>query len=481
MSRVCNVEVICPSCGEKFNTALWESLNAYLNPAEKDLLLSGKFFFTVCPKCKAEHPFVYPMLYHDMANAAMVMLALNEENEKIYLNTLKTAEASPIMGSMATDGYKFRFVKDQNELREKATIFDCGLDDRVIELIKTHHRAVFSKAHPNIKLDNILFYKDTSYKFVFFADNGSIYTSDFDKLFYDEIAKTRKNVIDEKSKGCFHINHEWALDLLENDGVYNENLPFQDVHFGSEYMGFSDGRSENICLCLCQKQSVENRVKIFMRHYQYDLCLNPRDEMLLTFLGLPKYFEQQIIESGVPYGEAWLSFLKYSREICHICNSQKPDYRHSIYVYDSEFKKQYGHYLKSRYFHYGIDEMEYSGVYFIEEALSPDHKKQLCPTKDELAKEIHGFEHELDKLFALPKDQFDVLLYYRMKAKTLREKNMIAYFNLSAELGFGDEFMRELHAVIHKRFLAVRKIIRNELKRMIPKSKSSVSPAKKKK
>lgn len=69
----------------------------------------------------------------------------------------------------------------------------------------------------------------------FFAENGSIYTIDFDKLFYDEVAKIRKNVIDEKSKDCFNIDQEWALDLLKNDGVYNENLPFQDVHYGSEY------------------------------------------------------------------------------------------------------------------------------------------------------------------------------------------------------------------------------------------------------
>jgi len=92
--------------------------------------------------------------------------------------------------------------------------------------------------------------------------------------------------------------------------------------------------------------------------------------------------------------------------------------------------------------------------------------------------EIRGFEGELDKLFALPKDQFDVLLYYRSKAKVLREKNMIACYDLSAELGFSDEFMKELHSIIHKRFLAVRKYIRDELKRMIPKT-AAAPPAKK--
>jgi hypothetical protein len=481
MSRVYDVEVDCPTCGEKFNAPLWESLNADLNPAEKDLLLSGNFFVTTCPKCRTEHPFIYPMLYHDMTNSVMIHLVLNEENAEDILTQLKSVEASPMMGSMSLAGYKFRFVKSHTVLREKAMIFDCGFDDRVIELLKIHHRTMFSKAHPSEKLVNIFFHKDNkSCKFIFLAKNDAIYAIDFDNAFYDEVAKTRKNVINEKSKECFYIDQEWALDLLKNDGVYNKNLPFQDVHYGSEYMGFSDGHSENICLCLCQKQSVENRIKIYMRHYQYDSCLNPQDEMLLSFLGLPKYFKDKITASRVPFGEEWLSFLQYSREICHICNSQKPDYQHSIYVHDSDFKKQWGHYMKSRYFHYGIDDMEHWGVYFIEEALSPDHRKLLCPTKEELAKEMSGFGCELDKLFALPKDQLDVLLYYRTKAEVLREKSMVAYYNLSSELGFSDEFMNELHSIIHKRFLAVRKSIRDELKRMIPK-KAATPPTKKKK
>ena len=480
MSRVYDVEVNCPACGEKFNAPLWESLNGDLNPTEKGLLLSGKFFKVTCPKCSTEHPFVYPMLYHDMTNSAMVHLVLSEENAESILDQLKSVEASPMMGSMSLAGYRFRFVKNQNELREKAMIFDCGLDDRVIELLKTHYRTMFSKAHPDTKLSNIFFYKDTSYKFIFLAENSSTYTIDFDKMLYDDVADIRKNVIDEKSISCFYINQEWALDLIKNDGVYNKNLPFRDVHYGSEYMGFSDGRSENTCLCLCQKQSIENRIKMFITHYQFDSCLNPRNELLLSFLGLPNYFQNKIKNSGLPFGEEWLSLLQYSREICHICNSQKPDYQHSIYVHDSDFKKQWGHYMKSRYFHYGIDDMEHWGVYFIEEALTPEHKTLLCPTKDELAKEMSGFDIELDKLFALPKDQFDVLLYYRTKAKVLRDKSMVAYFHLSSELGFSDEFMNELHSIIHKRFLAVRKSIRDELKRMIPKTATAKAPTPKK-
>ena len=485
MSRVHNVEVNCPTCGHKFDTPLWESLNADIDPVEKDLLLSGKLFLTSCPKCRAEHPFVYPILYHDMKNSVMIQLVLSEEQVEDLLGLIKQMKESPMVGSMSFNDYRFRFARNHNELREKAKIFDSSLDDRVIELMKTHYRAVFSEKQPDKKLNDVFFENVPSLIFVFLAEDGGTYTMDFDMGLYEHVAKTRKNIIDEKSKNCYYINQEWALVLLKDAGKYNENLPFYHVHYGGEYMGFSDGRSENICLCLCQKQSVENRMKIFMQHYQYDSCLNPRNELLKSFLGLPKYFNDKIAQSGLPFGEEWLSFLQYSREICHICNSQTPDYRHSIYVHDSEFKKLYGHYLKSRFFHYGIDDMEHWGVYFVEEALTPEHKKLLCPTKNELAEEMSGFDDELDKLFALPKDQFDVVVYYRTKAKVLRDKKMIAYFHLTSELGFSNEFLNTVHSIIHQRFMAVKKSIRDELKNMIPKKPTPTSkkapPTKKKK
>ena len=480
MSRVHNVEVNCPACGERFDTPLWESLNADIDPAEKDLLLSGRLFLTTCPKCRAEHSFVYPILYHDMKNRDMIQLVLNDENAVEFLSIIKQMRESPMAGSMSFANYRFRFVKSHNELREKVKIFDSGLDDRVIELMKPYHRTKFSEAHPDNKLNDVFFENAPSLKFVFLAENGGTYTMDFDMEFYEYVAKSRKNIIDDKSKDYFYINQEWAIALLKDAGKYNDKLPFYHVYYGSEYMGFSDGRSENICLCLCQKQSVENKIKVFMQHYQYDSCLNPRNELLKSFLGLPKYFNDMIVQSGLPFGEEWLSFLQYSREICHICNSQTPDYRHSIYVYDSEFKKLYGHYLKSRFFHYGIDDMEHWGVYFVEEALTPEHKKLLCPTRNELAEEMNGYDDELDRLFALPKDQFDVVVYYRTKAKVLRDKKMVAYFQLSPELGLSNEFLNTVHSIIHQRFMTVKKSIRDELKRMIPKKPSSSSTKMKK-
>ena len=477
MSKSHLVQVQCPSCNENFDARLWQSLNADLDPDEKQRLLSGEFFRIMCPKCTGTYPFVYSMLYHDMKNEVMIMLATTEEDAagfKEMQSSLGNSELSKIMSSMS-ENYKHRIVKTPHDLREKAMIFDCGLDDRVIELIKVYIRDSFARTHINIKLIDILFDSAPPNKFVLITEDkvtkdGKLLTLNLDMKLYQEEADNKKNKISERSKGCFYINREWAEELLKDVGIHNENLPFSQVHYGNEYFAFSDGLDENKCFCLCQKQSIENKVKMFMTHYQYDSCLNPRNELLLSYLGLPNYFQNKVKNSGLPFGEEWLSLLQYSREICHICNSQKPDYQHSIYVHDSDFKKQWGHYMKARYFHYGIDDMEHWGVYFVEDSLIPEHKKLLCPTKDELALELGGHSDDLDRLYALPKGLFDVLVYYRTKAKVLRDNKVVTYYQLPLYNEFNKDFMDAVHGIIHKRFLTVRKSIRDELKRMIPKT-----------
>ena len=119
------------------------------------------------------------------------------------------------------------------------------------------------------------------------------------------------------------------------------------------------------------------------------------------------------------------------------------------------------------------------GVYFVEEALSSDRKKMLCPTEEELRDELSDFGDELDKLLALPKDEFEVIMYYRCKAKVLREKNMIGHSELYSSLGFSEEFIKRLRAIIHKRFLAVRKPVYDEIKSMIPKEQKKGTTQKK--
>jgi len=473
MSKTENTIIKCPECGFKFEAQYWVSINTSIDPSVKEELIVGDLFVVKCPNCKKENFFIYPTLYHDMDGKMMIYFVTSDEEA---MKAKKTLEESILKSStnkllaLASADYQYRIVYSPSELREKAMILDCGLDDRVVELLKVVYSRQIARKTPKFKVAKILFNSRPDIEFTVFAEDGSSFDIELDINVYNRIAEERSKRIAEKSKNCYYIDQQWATEFLGSDGVYNHQLPLQDVHYGGEYFGFSDGLDENMCLCSCQKQSITNRIKMFMQHKQYDTSVNPEEEKLLKELGLPEYFEQKIRDSKLPYGEHWLDLLRFKEGICHVCNGLTPDYKHSLYIYTSEFERQWGHYLESRYFHYGIDKMEHWGVYFVEEVLTPEHKKLLCPTKAELINELPQFPSELERLFGLSKEERDVLLYYRSNAKVLREKKLSAdYLALRARYDRGD-FVDQLQKVIHKRFMAVSKMIRNEFKSMLPRT-----------
>ena len=110
------------------------------------------------------------MLYHDMQQKIMVSYPGGEGTQglaKESFDLVKTGEGLPlnVMGD-----YRFRIVFSQNALREKAMIFNLGLDDRVVELAKHVVREVMAKQHPgHPSLDGeALFYADEGKYFVEF-------------------------------------------------------------------------------------------------------------------------------------------------------------------------------------------------------------------------------------------------------------------------------------------------------------------------
>ena len=204
----------CPNCGKQFDIVYWKSLNADIDPNAKEALLAGNFFSSTCPKCQTDHLLVYPMLYHDMTNKAMIQFITDENHIKNF-----TSPTNDILLQMQTSmmhkGYKIRVVKNHNDLVEKAMIFNCGLDDRVIEYLKLlYQTAIFQKNLNLTSIDARFCYDDSSFKFVVFSNDEFICTINIDMEMYAEIAKDIHNEISEKSKDCFFINQEWARSLL---------------------------------------------------------------------------------------------------------------------------------------------------------------------------------------------------------------------------------------------------------------------------
>jgi hypothetical protein len=223
MSSISKADIKCPQCGEALEVTVWDSLNSMLNPEEKERLLVGKLFEVTCAKCTAIHPVIYPMLYHDMQNKVMIQLVLNDENMEAahrQIEALKNTELMiGIVGNKQIDSYRYRFAKSIKELVEKARIFDCGLDDRVVEIFRARQQELHyeNDETKDDKIVNTVFYiRDSQPGFLFFTEKETTYFSPIDMEIYNKFVEVKKDVLDAEEGDFLIVDGEWVYSFFTN-------------------------------------------------------------------------------------------------------------------------------------------------------------------------------------------------------------------------------------------------------------------------
>ena len=119
----------CSSCKAKQEIDVYKSINAVTDPELKARVLSGEAFLWECPQCGKSNLSSFECLYHDPQQKFMVWLLPFGEPEG--------PEKDAIMRQTRAMGdYRLRIVENPGELIEKVLIFDAGLSDRCMELVK---------------------------------------------------------------------------------------------------------------------------------------------------------------------------------------------------------------------------------------------------------------------------------------------------------------------------------------------------------
>lgn len=214
MSKKTKVEVICPYCQKKMMIAKWDSINVDLNPEEKERIFNGKFFDFNCEYCnKVIHGF-YSCLYHDMTHHLMMYLVGGEQEAKEAISMFN--DICCLHGKIYED-YQVRITTDSDVWREKATIFDSGYDDRVIEIIKLLYAVEIEDKYDNIRIERTFFCPSKSGKeFVleFHCQDNNAFTIDVSDELYETVEEKYMRKIQKGKSETFFVNGDWAWNII---------------------------------------------------------------------------------------------------------------------------------------------------------------------------------------------------------------------------------------------------------------------------
>ena len=130
MSQSESITLACPACKKKQPFTVWQSVNATGDPELKQRLLDRSLITFKCDQCAHTAGIEQELMYIDMEQK-LVLFRGQEEPEDIV------AEAFGEFGAVAQAEYTYRLVGSINELIEKILIWDAGLDDRVLEVVKS--------------------------------------------------------------------------------------------------------------------------------------------------------------------------------------------------------------------------------------------------------------------------------------------------------------------------------------------------------
>lgn len=129
MSTKMTEEVSCPQCGAAVETELWPGVDAAEHPELRSRVLDETMFDWTCPECGYRARFLYPFLYHDPHRRFLVYLS--PAGEARGCGAADVEAEFPQFG-----GFVKRVVFSPEALKEKILIFESGLDDLAVELLK---------------------------------------------------------------------------------------------------------------------------------------------------------------------------------------------------------------------------------------------------------------------------------------------------------------------------------------------------------
>lgn len=134
MTMIRKMPVHCPDCFKESQATIYSSVNVSLYPSLKERLITGELLGWQCEGCGVRRLNAYPILYHDMTQGILIQWISTPyaPSSQSLAAALPSQWECRQFKALRSD-YRFRVVREFDDLVEKIRIFDSGLDDRAIE------------------------------------------------------------------------------------------------------------------------------------------------------------------------------------------------------------------------------------------------------------------------------------------------------------------------------------------------------------
>lgn len=217
MSRCSMEKITCPKCGCEADFTIWSSINTVLDPDMFEKVRTGEAFAFTCPECGNVADVDYGFLYHQM-DARMMIYYVPEpsEVEKAY-DMFRGDNKITGMFKEEQENYLYRIVRTKNELIEKLFIFDAGLDDRAIEIIKVFYAQKVLEEKPEISVDEIRFEEaeNNEIGLVFITEGSPVASCQIGRDFYDAVVEEFVSKMPNIRKDEIIIDWDWAVGVFK--------------------------------------------------------------------------------------------------------------------------------------------------------------------------------------------------------------------------------------------------------------------------
>ena len=162
MSTCISKDVCCPHCGAVNKKQMWIGISAGSNPELRQKILSETLYAWKCPECGYEAELVYPLLYHDKQRGFLVLVSPSSCSCK--------EAAEGVQGKYPQlEDVKKRLVPSLAGLKEKILIFEAGLNDAAVEMVKSALLELVEKKRGRKALEGFFMTADRDVDYIGFA------------------------------------------------------------------------------------------------------------------------------------------------------------------------------------------------------------------------------------------------------------------------------------------------------------------------